>query len=94
MKAQMPVCPACEKSLQVRSKLLLLDVRLGDEAINQKENREGLPKFWYIIRKLHVDYIKPEKVLDMEGGQFVNGFFCDRCSTAFISDDMLRADLR
>jgi hypothetical protein len=93
MKAQMAVCPVCEKSLQVRSKLLMLDKGLGDEAIKRKANREGLPEFWYIIRRLHVDYIKPEKVLNGKGGQFVNGFFCDGCSTAFIGDDMLRDDL-
>jgi hypothetical protein len=75
-------CPLCKSAEGVRPKLVLID-----EAWTDPPGVEARAKY---AADLRVDDVEREFVKDDPLQQFVDGFFCEDCGKAFVSEDRLR----
>jgi hypothetical protein len=79
-------CPICGSDGAVRPKLVLID-----EAWVPTPGKSERLKYFADLR---VDDVKPEFVREKPLDQFVDGYFCDRCGKAFISEVGLKVGRR
>jgi len=75
-------CPLCKSAGAVRPKLVLID-----EAWTDPAGGEARVKY---AADLRVDDVEGKFLKDEPLQQFVDGFFCEDCGKAFISEDRLR----
>jgi hypothetical protein len=79
-------CPVCASDASVREKLVLIDdAWLPD---NGRDTREAY------FADLRVDDLIPNVVKQSPLDQFVDGFFCEKCGTGFVSENILKASRR
>ena len=71
-------CPICHEPSAVRPKMVLID-----EAWIEAPGKDPRLKYFADLR---VDDLKPQQVRVAPLEQFVDGFFCDKCGRAFISE--------
>jgi hypothetical protein len=70
----------------VREKLLLIDAAWHAE-------REKDERLAYAV-DFRVDDVEPEHVPAAPSEQFVRGFYCERCSVGFLTDDQVKRSHR
>jgi hypothetical protein len=75
-------CPLCKSKEAVRPKLVLIDEAWTD--------RPGVDSRMKYAADLRVDDVEHKFLKGEPLQQFVDGFFCENCGKAFVSDDRLR----
>ena len=79
-------CPVCGNASSVRRKLVMID-----EAWVPGPDKDPRLAF---VADLRVDDVKPESVRTSPLQQFVEGYWCDSCGRAFVSEKILNANRR
>jgi hypothetical protein len=79
-------CPQCGETAAVHPKLVLID-----EAWVPGLGKD--PRLAYYA-DLRVDDVKEGRLRKPPMEQFMDGFFCDRCARAFVSEEGLKKDRR
>lgn len=77
-------CPVCGTTSAVRTKLVLID-----EAWNPTLDRAPRERYFADVR---VDDIRDGVLRERPLEQFIDGFYCDRCKKAFVSEDILQGN--
>jgi hypothetical protein len=80
--AEVEKCPRCGEDSAVRQKLILIDERWVPMA--GKDSRLAY------LADLRVDDVETHNLLEAPLEQFLEGLYCERCDTGFISEDILR----
>jgi ribosomal protein S27AE len=75
-------CPRCGEAASLRPKLVLID-----EAWVHEPGKD--PRLAYIA-DLRVDDVRPEELRAAPLEQFMDGYFCERCGHAFVSEEELK----
>lgn len=84
--SQTEPCPLCGQTSGVHPKLILID-----EGWVQKPGRD--PREVYFA-DLRVDDVQPQNLREHPLEQFIDGFYCDRCKSGFVSETGLKAGRR
>jgi hypothetical protein len=80
------ICPSCGSATTIREKLVLID-----EAWDDTLNRD--PRLRY-FSDLRADDLNGQDVRQQPLEQFVDGYYCDKCARAFVSEDILKENHR
>jgi hypothetical protein len=75
-------CPRCGDASSVRPKLLLID-----EAWAYEPGKDSRLAFFADLR---VDDVRPENLRPHPLEQFIDGYFCEKCGHAFVSEAVLK----
>lgn len=79
-------CPTCGQASAIRQKLLLID----ETWVHGPGKDSRAARFV----NLRVEHVLGDHVREQPLEQFVEGFYCDRCDKGFVSEEILRSNLR
>jgi ribosomal protein S27AE len=79
-------CPRCGDSSSVRPKMVLID-----EAWVCEPGKDPRLAYWADLR---VDDVRPEILKARPLEQFMDGYFCEKCGHAFVSEAGLKETRR